>query len=136
MLGLTLLPSTAGLQIDHIEANQEYVTGVLESISPSSTCPVCGTESTKVQSQYNRTVADLPWAAIVVLLILQVRRFFCNNPVCKRKIFCERLPAIAQSYRRRTTRMEKSLNVIANAEGGESGARTASELGMPVSPDT
>lgn len=32
--------------------------------------------------------------------------------------------------------MEEALNVIAVAEGGESGARTASSLGMKVSPDT
>jgi transposase len=48
----------------------------------------------------------------------------------------ERLPKVVHPYGRKTTRLEKALQVIAFAEGGESGARTAKELGIKVSPDT
>ena len=137
MLGLTLLPSGSGLEIEQISGKDpEQVTGVLTSVWATSLCPGCGIESGRVQSHYCRKVADLPWATIAVLLILQVRRFYWDNPACKRNIFCERLPAVVQPYRRRTVRMEKALQKIAYAEGGESGARTASSLGMPISPDT
>ena len=37
--------------------------------------------------------ADLPWADWSVTLHLAVRKFFCANPQCRRKIFCERLSA-------------------------------------------
>lgn len=47
-----------------------------------------------------------------------------------------RFPRLVKPYRRKSDRLEKTLNVIAVAEGGESGARTANSMGMQVSADT
>ena len=33
-----------------------------------------------------------------VELVLHVRRFFCDTPVCERTTFTERLPAVAPLY--------------------------------------
>ena len=140
MLSLDILLREMEVEIESVgiekdRENEQYVKAILESVKEKSLCPECGEESAKVQSQYMRTVADLPIVAIAVILILQVRRFFCENKECRRKIFAERLPLV-KPYRRKTARMEEALNVIAVAEGGESGARTANSLGMKVSPDT
>lgn len=141
MLSLSILFRGMELEIEDAgieknEENKEYVKGILESVKEKSPCPDCGEESSKVQSQYIRTIADLPLATIMVILLLQVRRFFCINLVCKRKIFAERFPKLVKPYKRKTDRMEKTLSVIAHAEGGESGARTANSMAMKVSPDT
>jgi transposase len=140
MLDLSILLRGMELEIENIgieenEKNEQCVKAILESVKQTSACPECGTESRKVQSQYMRTIADLPIITIAVILILQVKRFFCVNKGCRRKIFAERLEVV-KPYRRKTARMEEALNVIAHAEGGESGARTANSLGMKVSPDT
>lgn len=140
MLGLDILLKGMELEIEdikieNINEKEQCVKGILVSEKDGSKCPECGEESRKVQSQYMRTVADLPIVAVAVMLILQIRRFFCVNKECSRKIFAERLPLV-KPYRRKTERMEEALNVIAKAEAGESGARTANSLGMKVSPDT
>ena len=69
-------------------------------------------------------------------LRLRVRKFFCDQPSCKRRIFAERLDEVARVHARSTDRQRKALEWIAFALGGEAGARLARELGLLVSPDT
>ena len=57
-------------------------------------------------------VADLPWAGWAVRLELHVRRFFCQNKACTRRIFTERLPGMVAPYARRTTRLTDLLTLI------------------------
>jgi transposase len=52
-----------------------------------------------------RTLADLPWAAYRVRLQLRVRKWFCGNRRCRRRIFTERLPTVAAPWARRTLRL-------------------------------
>jgi transposase len=54
-----------------------------------STCPACGTASRRVHSHYQRKLADLPWAGLPVVILLQARKFFCVGDGCRRKIFTE-----------------------------------------------
>ncbi len=99
-------------------------------------CPVCGETSRRVHGRYTRTLADLPWSGIPVRLRLRVRKFFCDQPSCERRIFAERLDEVAHVHARSTDRQRKALEWIAFALGGEAGARLARELGLLVSPDT
>lgn len=105
--------------------------------TPSSAhCPICAQPSARVHSHYARFVADLPMAGRAVHLCLQVRKFFCGNPRCRRSIFAERLPKIVAPYARRSCRLADDQRQLALDHGGEAGARTAHYLGMPTSPDT
>jgi transposase len=99
-------------------------------------CPVCGEPAERIHSRATRTLADLPWAETTVQLRVQVRKFFCENPTCPRRIFAERLDGIARPSARRTDRQRDALVVIAAGNGGEAGARLAAKLGYRVSPDT
>jgi transposase len=99
-------------------------------------CPVCGEPTDRVHSRYHRTLADLPWAGMVVRVQVHARKFFCANPSCPRAVFAERLDGVAAAWARRTDRQRAALGAIAFALGGEAGARLALRLGMPVSPDT
>ena len=105
------------------------------SASPQARCPVCGCASRSVHSRYERVVADLPWRGTGVTFRARVRRFFCRNWGCARRIFCERLPDGA-AHARKTTRLEDALRAIVVELGGEAGARLARELGLLVSPHT
>ena len=71
-----------------------------------------------------------------VRLRVRVRKFFCDEPSCERKIFAERLDEVARLFARGTDRRREALEWIAFALGGEAGARLARELGLLVSPDT
>jgi transposase len=99
-------------------------------------CPLCSEPAFRVHSRYLRTLADLPWATLSVRLQVHVRKFFCDNDACPRRIFAERLEGVAEAHAHRTDRQHDSLIAIAVALGGEAGARLAASLGMPVSPDT
>jgi transposase len=89
-----------------------------------------------VHSHYQRTVADLPWGGHTVRLHLHVRKFFCRQPTCSRRVFTERLPHLVHPYARRTARLDSLLSLLAFALGGEPGARLVGRLGMTTSPAT
>ncbi len=117
-----LLPAVAGLQVTGVAYQEKLVSLSLTTTHPRAHCPVCGNGSEKIHSRYQRRVADLPWADKQVQLLLAVRRFFCEQSECKRKVFSERLhPAIA-AYARRTARLDHHLQTLALLLGGEGAA--------------
>ncbi len=67
---------------------------------------------------------------------LSTRKFRCRNDLCRRKVFCERLPKVVESYGRKTIRLQELFRVLAFVLGGEAGARTAREMGLKISGDT
>ncbi|MDP9380746.1 MAG: ISL3 family transposase [Chloroflexota bacterium] len=117
-----------------LEANAATMVAALTT--SSAHCPVCGQSSSRVHRYRNRTLSDVPWAGLSVMLRVRVRHFRCLSPLCPKKIFAERLGDIAQVYARRTDRASGKLSEIGLALGGEPGARLAVELGIFTSPDT
>jgi transposase len=71
-----------------------------------------------------------------VTLLLTVRKFFCPNPACSRKIFAEQFPDLVHSYARMTNRLSEALQALGFATCGELGERLAPKLGMQVSAPT
>lgn len=72
-------------------------------------CPLCGSESRRVHSHYERRLRDLPMGEYAVDLSWRVRKYVCERESCPRKIDAERLPEVAGYKARRTKRLEKSL---------------------------
>jgi transposase len=70
------------------------------------------------------------------MLRLRVRRLFCDNARCERRIFTERLPGIAAPWSRRTARLATRLTSVGLALGGAAGARLSHELGLPTTRNT
>jgi transposase len=99
-------------------------------------CPQCQHRSPRVASRYVRNVADLPWRQLPMVLRLEVRRFFCDQADCPRKVFAEQFPQIARKHGRRTVDQEKRLAQIGLACGGQAGARLAQAALIPASGDT
>ncbi|MDQ6831948.1 MAG: ISL3 family transposase [Chloroflexota bacterium] len=106
----------------------------LRSTSPTATCSLCQQSSARIHSHYARHPADLPWGGHAVRFTLHVRKFFCFNPTCPRRIFTERLPDVVAPSARATVRLTASLHAIAFALGGEAGARLAQQIGIAASP--
>jgi transposase len=133
-----LLPDPALVRLEtwaH-EPARPTITLTLRSRQRTIRCPLCGRRASRVHSRYERTLADLPWGEHAVMLRLRVRRLFCDNARCERRIFTERLPGIAAPWSRRTARLATRLTSVGLALGGAAGARLSHELGLPTTRNT
>ena len=106
------------------------------STQTSAPCPLCATPAQRIHSDYERTLADLPWAQYRVRLQLRVRKWFCRNRPCRRRIFTERLPTIAAPWARRTLRLAQRLVALGVALGGKAGVRLGHAWDVRVSRHT
>jgi transposase len=133
-----LLPDSTSLHPVswHIDPDQATAALSLISQQPAPECPLCHVAARRLHSRYERTLADLPWAGWTVRLELGVRKLFCDNPDCGRRIFTERLPGVVAPWARRTLRLGKRLTTVAVALGGSAGARLSRDLGIPASRNT
>ena len=128
-----LMPQLRGLHITHVCLTEQQVALAATAIRRTAMCPLCSRPSRRVHSTYTRTVVDLPWQLRRVTITLSVRRFFCRNSACPRRIFCERLPQLVAVHQRRTVASRTALQQIGLALGGRAGVRLATPLGMPTS---
>jgi len=67
---------------------------------------------------------------------VDVRRFFCQESTCRRKIFAERFPSLTLPRVKFTLRLQEALREMGFELGGEAGARLGKRLSYPGSPDT
>jgi transposase len=132
----TILPDPAHVRLELLSTEGDTLTLLLRSKTAAAECPLCAHPSRRIHSHYVRTLADLPWNGTPVRLRLTVRRFFCANAGCQRRIFAEQLPAVAARYARRTHRLSAAVELIGLIAGGEAGARLLVGLAMAMSPDT
>ena len=126
------LPHLKGLRFEQIDVTPHLITLTVAAVHATARCPVCRRCSTNVHSYYTRTVADLPWSGIRVMLCVHTRRFVCSVVTCVRKIFCERLTPFVAVYGRRTHNVRASLERIGLALAGRAGARLAAPEGTPT----
>lgn len=131
-----LLPLPAGLEIATIETIDDLLVVHVVSTKGRVSCPLCFCLAKRRHSRYTRVVADLPCAGFRVQLRLQMRKFFCDNANCSRKIFTERVPAFVEPWAQTTVRLRQALQALGTATCGELGARVAVHLGIQTSPTT
>jgi transposase len=132
---MTILPDLSDLVIEQVSITND-VTVTVHAASPTASCPCCGTISQRVQSRYTRTLRDLPASGRLVHLIVRVRRFFCQERTCVRKIFAERFSSLTLPRVKFTLRLQETLREMGFALGGEAGARLGKHLNIPGSPET
>lgn len=125
-----LLPLPEGMLIDQIQESETSLFITVIATHPTSCCPLCSQASSSIHSHYSRTVADVPCGGRQVRLSLAVRKFFCRNPLCERKVFTERLPQFIEPWARRTIRLCQQLASIGLATCGKGGVRLAARLGI------
>lgn len=132
----TLLADPQAIRLEKIIQHPGSLTLVVRVTRTQAECPRCHRPSSRVHSYYMRTVADLPWHGVAVKLELRTRRLRCQNSLCTKRIFCERLPRLVAAHGRKTVRMEQALELIGFLLGGAAGSRAALRLAMRTSPDT
>src|SRR2546425_10795269 len=133
-----LLPDATTLRLEACEVDDTtaQLTLRVRSMQTSVPCPLCITPAHRIHSHYERTLADLPWAQYRVCLQLRVRKWFCRNRSCHRRIFTERLPTIAAPWARRTLRLAHRLIALGVALGGTAGVRLGQAWDLAVSRNT
>ncbi len=133
-----LLPDASHVRLESWvpEPAQSALTLHLNARRTTARCPLCGRRSRRVHSRYERTLADLPWGECAVTIRLGIRRLFCDNDRCARRIFAERLPGVVSPRARKTTRLTGRLTAMGLALGGAAGARLGRKLGLPASRNT
>ena len=130
------LPLCDGLQIEQVTEGSNQLLISIGSRSPKACCPLCGGQAWRIHSHYTRHVADLPCAGRHMTLLLTVRKFFCPDAACPRKIFAEQFPELVQSYARITNRLWDALVALGLATSAQVSERLAPKLGMIVSAPT
>src|SRR2546425_5542627 len=133
-----LLPDATLLHMEACEVDDTAAQIILrvQSTQISAPCPLCATPARRIHSDYGRTLADLPWAQYRVYLQLRVRKWFCRNRSCPRRIFTERLPTVAAPWARRTLWLAQRLIALGVALGGKAGVRLGHAWDVRVSRNT
>jgi transposase len=131
----SLVPS--GLVIESVSDSSDSIILAVRSEAGMAECPLCGARSRRIHSRYHRAVADLPSAGKQVRLLVITRRFVCEAPHCRRRIFAERFgDHVLPARSRRTARLECIVHHLGLALGGRPAASFAKRLMLPVSNDT
>lgn len=133
MFTTPLFPLPDGLEITSISETPEEVLVRVTSHRPTSPCPLCGTPSSAIHSYYRRKPRDLPCVGRPIRLLLTVKKFFCRQSDCRRKIFTERLADLIEVSSRLTKRLREAVQDIGFATSGKGGERLSSKLGIPIS---
>jgi transposase len=136
LIPVELFGAPEGSRLDHYRLEPTSISVFLQAAAPTTSCPLCGSDARRIHSRYHRYLADLPCFGLPVRLQVRVRRFFCAQLDCPRRIFAERLPGFLRAYARTTDRLRQAHSAIGLALGGEPGARLSILLGMTTSPNT
>ena len=133
-----LLPDATVLRLEacEIDDTTAQITLRVQSTQTHVPCPLCATPARRIHSDYGRTLADLPWAQYRVCLQLRVRKWFCRNRACCRRIFTECLPTVPTPWARRTLRLAQRLVAVGLALGGKAGEHLSQQLDLTVSRNT
>jgi len=128
----TLFPHLRGFRLLSSRRETKRLVLTCERVTLSALCPVCGTAAHRIHSRDPRTIWDLSVQNVQVLLQLHVRKFYCDQSDCPRRIFTERLPQITSPHGRFTFGLRQFLGQLGREQGGASGARSATLQGLQV----
>lgn len=132
---MIIFPENTHLQVELLNLDEKLIV-VISSTEASTTCTSCGTTATHLHSRYQRRLSDVPVSGYPVKLLVEVRRFFCRNSSCPRKMFAEAFLPLAKCFAQRTNRLQTALQHLGLALGAEAGARLGTRLGFPASPSS
>jgi transposase len=128
-----LFPHLAALRITRVFQTGRSVRIHASTYDSQAVCPVCGVPARRVHSRYERRISDTAVSGRELLIHLGVRRFFCDNVACSKKIFSEQVPGLTVRYGRRSIGLGETLRAVALALGGRAGARLSRRLAAAVS---
>ncbi|WP_245727844.1 ISL3 family transposase [Streptomyces vietnamensis] len=102
------------------------------SRTPLRSCSACGVPSKRVHSRYGRRISDRPVADRSTIILLTVRRFFCDNTECMRRTFVEQIAGVSERHRQASMGLCQLLHAITIELGGRPGSRLCRKTGVPA----
>jgi transposase len=127
-----VFPHLAGLRILNVSARATSVRVYAEAASATAECSACSSASGRVHSRYERRLLDGAVGGREVVVHLRVRRFFCVNTACAKKIFVEQIEGVSVRYARQSVLARRALEAMALALGGRAGQRLGLRLAVRV----
>lgn len=131
-----VLDLPVGFHLVGLEKRNDVLTVTLVLTQVSPCCPLCGRAARRVHSCYTRRVADLPCGGQAIRLLIQVRKYFCEETTCPRKIFAERLSPFVDPFARVSKRLFQIVQILGLATGGRLGVRVTDRVGIQTSRQT
>ena len=92
----------------------------LEKAAP---CIGCGSATSWIHSRYTRRLSDTAIGGRPARIELQVRRLYCENPLCPKVTFAEQIDGLTVRYQRRTPLLQHLVEVAGVLLAGRGGAR-------------
>lgn len=120
-----VLPHLAGVDVERVEQSPDLVRVLASTRARPTSCPTCGASSSRVHSRYQRRLADAALGRRRMVLVLRVRRLFCDAAACQRRTFAEQVEGLTVPYGRRRPVLRQMLEQVAVALAGRAGARLA-----------
>ncbi|MEV6964484.1 ISL3 family transposase [Hamadaea sp. NPDC051192] len=127
-----LFPHLTAVRVDRVHLQNANVRVEATSTQLVAVCPACQCSSQRVHSRYQRRLADTGVGDREVAISLTVRRFFCDEPACDRKVFAEQIDMVTTRFGRRTPAAAKTVRDVGTALSRRAGARLIAKIGSPV----
>jgi hypothetical protein len=131
---LSFIPRS--LKVTRAVATPERVTIEAAPRSTSAACPVRCNSSWRVHSSYQRVLHDLPWQGSPSDDPHRGSPFSLSEPPLRSPYICRASGGCAACFRPPTGRLRDLQHHLGLALGGEAGARLATRISAPISPDT
>lgn len=93
------------------ETHEHNIIITVESSRHEIVCPYCSKKSSRVHSVYRREFQDLPLQDKQVTIILNNKKYFCDNQDCSHRTFAERFDFIMPKSRKTNRLIEKILRL-------------------------
>lgn len=77
-------------------------------------CPYCNSPSMRIHSRYEKSFQDLPIMGKKTKIIMENRKFFCDNPDCGYTTFAERFGFLARNGKKTKRLIDKIVDVSLN----------------------
>jgi transposase len=106
------------LTLENIERDEKEILYYWNSNSDHAECPDCHTISNhERKDSQSKPIQDIATDGLAVYHDIKAKRFYCDNPECKTKIFVERFYEFTEEKARKTLRFKKHCRELALACG-------------------
>lgn len=96
------------------EINADEIIIYVSSNRKSCNCPYCNSPSMRVHSCYAKSFQDLPIMGKKTKIMIENRKFFCDNPDCDFTTFAERFDFLVQNGKKTKRLIDKIVDVSLN----------------------
>jgi len=110
------LVKTIDPHFEHLrhETDDTIIRIFVKSSRQDAVCPYCGAVSSRVHSVYPRKFRDLPIQGKKVEIVIDNRKFFCDNLECAHKTFAEGYECLPKMGRRSKRLTEAIIDTAIN----------------------